>query len=51
MDRRSVVENVPADGAPAFLIIEYEFTDGSRETLALPLPSVSLSLLSVRSWG
>lgn len=37
-DRRSVVEDVPADGAPALLVIENEFTDGGGEVLALPLP-------------
>jgi hypothetical protein len=31
----SVVEQVPADGAPASLIVEDEFTDDVRETLAL----------------
>jgi hypothetical protein len=27
---RSVVEDVPADGAPALLIVENEFTDSGR---------------------
>lgn len=34
----SVVEDVPADGAPPLLIVENEFTDGDREARTLPLP-------------
>ena len=48
---RSVVEDVPADGAPALLIIENEFTDGSREMLPLPLPFLGPSLRSVVGWN
>jgi hypothetical protein len=44
---RSVVEDVPADGAPALLIIENEFTDGSIQMLTLPLPFFGPSLPSV----
>lgn len=33
-----VVEDVPADGASALLIVENEFTDGGGETRPLPLP-------------
>jgi acyl-CoA reductase-like NAD-dependent aldehyde dehydrogenase len=42
---------VPADGAPALLIVENEFTDGGREMLPLPLPFLGPSLRSVVGWG
>jgi hypothetical protein len=48
---RSVVEDVPADGAPALLIIENEFTDSGREAHPLPLPLLGPSLRSVLSGG
>jgi hypothetical protein len=35
---RSVVEDVPADGAAALLIVENEFTDSGRQARPLPLP-------------
>jgi hypothetical protein len=44
---RSVVEDVPANGTPALLIIENEFTDSGREMLPLPLPFLSPSLRSI----
>jgi hypothetical protein len=47
---RSVVEDVPADGAPALLIIENEFTDSGREVLPLPLPFLGPSLRSLVGW-
>jgi hypothetical protein len=47
---RSVVEDVPADGAPALLIIENEFTDSGREMVPLPLPFLGPSLCSVVGW-
>ena len=47
---RSVVEDVPADGAPALLIIENEVTDGGREMLPLPLPFLGPSSWSVAGW-
>ena len=47
---RSVVEDVPADGAPALLIIEYEFTDGGSEMLTLPLPFLGPSLRCLVGW-
>lgn len=47
---RSVVEGVPADRAPASLIIQNEFTDGGREMLPLPLPLLGPSLRSVVGW-
>ena len=46
---RSVVEDVPADGAPALLIIENEFTDSGRQLHPLPPPLLSPSLRSVLS--
>jgi hypothetical protein len=46
----SIVEDVPADGAPALLIIENEFTDGGREMPPLPLSFLGPSLRSVVSW-
>jgi hypothetical protein len=46
----SVGEDVPADGAPALLIIENEFTDGGREMLPLALPFLGPSLRSVVGW-
>jgi hypothetical protein len=48
---RSVVEDLPADSAPALLIIENEVTDGGREALPLPLPFLGSSLRSVVGWG
>jgi hypothetical protein len=47
---RSVVEDVPADGAPALLIVENEFTDSGREVYPLPLPFLGPSLRSVVGW-
>ena len=47
---RSVVEDVPADGAPALLIVENEFTDNGREVHPLPLPFLGPSLRSVVGW-
>jgi hypothetical protein len=47
---RSVVEDVPADGAPALLIIENEFPDGGGEMPPLPLPFFGPSLRSVVGW-
>jgi hypothetical protein len=47
---RSVVEGVPADGAPALLIVKNEVTDGGREMLPLPLPFLGPSLRSVVGW-
>ena len=41
---------MPADGTPALLIIENEFTDSDREMLPLPLPFLSPSLRSVVGW-
>jgi hypothetical protein len=41
---------VPADGAPALLIIENEFTDSGREMVPLPLPFLGPSLCSVVGW-
>ena len=49
--QRSVVEDVPADGAPTLLIIENEFTDGGRELLPLPLSFLGPSLRSVVGWN
>jgi hypothetical protein len=37
-----VVEDVPADGAPALLMLESESTDGGREMLPLPVVGISL---------
>jgi hypothetical protein len=48
---RSVIEDVPADGTPASLIIENEFTDSDREMLPLPLPFLSPSLRSIVGWN
>jgi hypothetical protein len=48
---RSVVEHVPADGAPALLIVENEVTDSGREVHPLPLPFPGPSLRSVVVWG
>jgi hypothetical protein len=48
---RSVVEDVPADGAPALLIVENEFTDSGRELRPLPLPFLGPSLRSVVGWN
>ena len=47
---RSVVENVPADGASALLIVENEFADGGGELHPLPLPFLDPSLCSVIGW-
>jgi hypothetical protein len=47
---RSVVEDVPADGAPALLIVENEFTDSGREVHSLPLPFLGPSSGSVVGW-
>jgi hypothetical protein len=47
---RSVVEDVPADGAPALLIVENEFTDSGREVHPLPLPFLGPSLRGVVGW-
>jgi hypothetical protein len=47
---RSVVEDVPADGAPALLIVENEFTDSGREAHLLPLPFPGPSVRSVVVW-
>ena len=47
---RSVVEDVPADGAPALLIVENEFTDSGREVHPLPLPFLGPRLCSVVGW-
>jgi len=47
---RSVVEDVPADGASALLIVENEFTDSGREVHPLPLPFLGSSLRSVVGW-
>jgi hypothetical protein len=41
---------VPADGAPALLIVENEFTDSGREVHPLPLPFLGPSLGSVVGW-
>ena len=46
----SVVEGVPADGAPALLIVENEFADSSREVLPLPFAFLGPSLRSVVGW-
>jgi hypothetical protein len=46
----SVVEDVPADGAPALLIIENKFTDVGREMLPLPLSFLGPRLRSVVGW-
>lgn len=46
----SVVEDVPADGAPALLIVENEFTYSGREVHPLPLPFLGPSLRSVVGW-
>lgn len=48
---RSVVEDVPADDAPALLIVENEFTYGNREVCPLPLPFPGPSLHSVVGWA
>jgi hypothetical protein len=42
---------MPADGAPALLIIEHEFTDGGNQMLPLPLPFFHPSLDSVSGDG
>jgi hypothetical protein len=42
---RSVVEDVPANGASALLIVKNEFTDSSREARPLPRPLLGPSLL------
>ena len=47
---RSVVEDVPADGTPALLIVENEFTDSGRQLHPLPPPLLGPSLRSVHSW-
>jgi hypothetical protein len=47
---RSVVEDVPADGAPALLIVENEFTDSGREVRPLPLAFLGPSTGSVVGW-
>jgi hypothetical protein len=47
---RSVVEDVPADGGPALLIVENKFTDSGREVHPLPLPFLGPSLRSVVGW-
>jgi hypothetical protein len=41
---------VPADGAPALLIVENKFTDSGREVHPLPLPFLGPSLRSVVGW-
>jgi hypothetical protein len=46
----SVVEDVPADGAPALLIVENEFTGGGRQVHPLPLPFLGPSSGSVVGW-
>jgi hypothetical protein len=47
---RSVVEDVPADGAPALLIVENEFTDSGRQVRPLPLPFPGPGSGSVAGW-
>ena len=46
-ERLSVVEGVPADGAPALLIVENEFADGGRDVRPLPLEFLGPSLRGV----
>ena len=46
----SVVEGVPADGAPALLIVENEFADSGREVSPLPFAFLGPSLRSVVGW-
>jgi len=46
----SLVEGVPADGAPALLVVENEVTDGGREPRPLPLPFPGPSPGSVVGW-
>jgi hypothetical protein len=47
---RSVVEDMPADGAPVLLIVENKFTDSGRKVHPLPLPFPGPSLRSVVGW-
>ncbi len=47
---RSLVEDIPADGAPALLIVENEVTDSGREMHPLPLSFLGQSLRSVVGW-
>jgi hypothetical protein len=46
----TVVEDVPADGAPALLIIENEFTNSAWKVHPLPLPFLGPSLPSLVGW-
>jgi hypothetical protein len=46
----SVVEDMPADGAPVLLIFENEFADSGREVHPLPLPFHRPSLRSLIGW-
>jgi hypothetical protein len=41
---------MPADGAPALLIVENEFTDDGREMLPRPVPFLGPSVRSVVRW-
>ena len=45
------IEDVPADGAPALLIVENQITDSGREVRPLPLPFLGPSSGSVVGWA
>jgi hypothetical protein len=47
---RSVAEDVPANGVPALLIVENEFTDSVRQLRPLPRPFLGPSLGRVLGW-
>jgi hypothetical protein len=45
-----VVEDVPADGGPALLMVENEFADSGRKVRPLPLPFLGPGSGSVAGW-